>query len=310
MRAALSLRGTEPRSSVALGCAFAVAAVLLFTLEATLAKVIGPQINAAQVTLLRGLVQIAVIVSVFRGGFPAALRTRRPFGHVGRGMLSAVGAVAYFHVFANMPLGIATVIFFSSILFTTALAGPFLAEVVGWRRWCAALVGFAGMVAVVRPGAIPFDLTLAAALFLALNAAAINLTTKDLTRTERTVTMMIWIALTTLAISIPWSLAVWTWPTWTTLWLMVGIAALGMAGQYASITAYRFADASALAPVYYTRIVISGIIGAVMFGEVFDIPTLVGSAAITASALYIAIHEGRAARRIAVSETGDAHRQR
>jgi drug/metabolite transporter (DMT)-like permease len=166
------------------------------------------------------------------------------------------------------------------------------------------------MVAVVRPGAIPFDLTLAAALFLALNAAAINLTTKDLTRTEGTVTMMIWIALTTLAISIPWSLAVWTWPTWTTLWLMVGIAALGMAGQYASITAYRFADASALAPVYYTRIVISGIIGAVMFGEVFDIPTLVGSAAITASALYIAIHEGRAARRIAVSETGDAHRQR
>jgi drug/metabolite transporter (DMT)-like permease len=153
------------------------------------------------------------------------------------------------------------------------------------------------MILVVRPSVIPFDLTLAAALFLALNAAAINLTTKDLTRSESTATMMSWIALTTLAISIPWSLLSWTWPPWTTSLLMVGIALLGMAGQYASITAYRYADASALAPVSYVRIVVSGFIGAVVFGEVFEIPTLVGSAVITGSALYLAVHESKAARR-------------
>jgi drug/metabolite transporter (DMT)-like permease len=296
MRTTLSVAEKTRRTPAALGYVFAGAAVLLFTIEATLAKIIGPEINAAQVTLLRAVVQIAVICMVLRGGFGTALRTERPLGHVWRGALSAVGAVAYFHVFANMPLGIATVIFFSSILFTTALAGPFLAEAVGWPRWCAALVGFAGMILVVRPSVIPFDLTLAAALFLALNAAAINLTTKDLTRSESTATMMSWIALTTLAISIPWSLLSWTWPPWTTSLLMVGIALLGMAGQYASITAYRYADASALAPVSYVRIVVSGLIGAVVFGEVFEVPTLVGSAVITGSALYLAIHESKAAR--------------
>jgi drug/metabolite transporter (DMT)-like permease len=90
-----------------------------------------------------------------------------------------------------MPLGAATVIFFTSVLFTTALAGPLLAERVGRRRWSATLVGFAGILLVVRPDAIPFDVVLFVAFLLALNAAAINLSTKGLTRTEGTVTIMI-----------------------------------------------------------------------------------------------------------------------
>lgn len=179
------------RALILKGYLFAFASVMLFTLEASLAKLIGPEMNPAQVPALRAIVQLAVLAVLVRGRLGSAMRTERIGGHVWRGFLSASGAVAYFYVFTHMPLGAATVIFFTSVLFTTALAGPLLAERVGRRRWSATLVGFAGILLVVRPDAIPFDVVLFVAFLLALNAAAINLSTKGLTRTEGTVTIMI-----------------------------------------------------------------------------------------------------------------------
>jgi drug/metabolite transporter (DMT)-like permease len=164
---------------------------------------------------------------------------------------------------------------------------------VGWRRWCATFVGFGGILLVVRPGALDFDLALIVAFLLALNAAAINLSTKDLTRTESTVTIMLWIGATTLVVLVPWSLLTWTWPTPWVVGLMFLIALVGMIGQYASITAYRYADASGLAPVFYTRIVLSGLIGWWVFGEVVDGLSLLGALLIAGSAVYITVRETR-----------------
>lgn len=278
---------------------FAFLAMIFFTLEATFARLIGPDINAPQVALVRCLVQFGFLALWMRGALHLAFRTTRLWQHVGRGILSAVGSVAYYYVFASLPLATATVVFFGSILFTTMAAGPLLGETVGWRRWSATLVGFAGILIVVRPTTVTFDLPMLVALLLAVNAAAITLATKGLTRTEPTEVIMGYIALTTIVVNLPWSVATWSMPTawiWT-LTLVIGV--VGTLGQWASITSFQGADASGIAQVHYLRIVLAAIIGAWLFAETPDAATIVGAVLVTASALYLTIGETRAAPRAA-----------
>lgn len=272
-------------------------AMLLFTIEAALARTIGPSINAPQVGLVRSAIQVTFLVIWLRGSFRLAFRSARPLMHVTRGMLSAIGIVAYYYVFANLPLATATVIFFGSIVFTTMAAGPLLGEVVGWRRWAASLVGFAGIVVVARPTTIGLDWPVIVALLLAVNGAGISLATKGLTRTEPTATIMGFIALTTTAVNLPWAVATWsTPPAW--VWgvtLVIGIA--GTLGQWCSISSFRGADASGIAPVQYLRIVLSTAIGMAVFGETPDRATILGGLLVTGSALYITLHEAGKKRR-------------
>jgi drug/metabolite transporter (DMT)-like permease len=286
------MRGGAPLSAYLA----AFAAMGLFSMEAALAKAIGPTIDIAQVAAIRALVQFGVLAVWLRGGFAAAWTTDRPGMHVGRGVLSATGTAAYFHVFGNMPFATATVLFFTGILFTTAGAALILRERVGWRRWSATAVGFLGAAIVVRPGAVPVDGTLAVAVFLALNAAAINLATKDLTRTETTPTIMLWIAATTLALALPFVVVTWHAPDALTLAKMVGIGLAGTVGQMLAIRAAREAEVSAIAPVLYLRIVLAGAIGALVFGEILDAPWFLGATLVAGSALYITWREARLAR--------------
>jgi drug/metabolite transporter (DMT)-like permease len=171
-----------------------------------------------------------------------------------------------------------------------------LCESVGWRRWAATIMGFAGVLIVLQPGITAFDWVLLAGFYMAANGAAINLATKGLTRTEPTQTIMIWISMTTLLASLPLAIVTYSVPTTAHLALMIGIGVTGTLGQYASISAYRLADISAIAPVLYVRIVIATVIGYLVFSEAVQPLTVFGAAIVTASALYITIRESRLAR--------------
>ncbi|MHB2165902.1 DMT family transporter [Alsobacter sp. R-9] len=285
-------------------------AMAMFTVEAVLIRLIGPQANAPQLALVRCLIQFAFLALWLRGSFRIAFTSSRPMMHVMRGMLSAVGSVAYFYAFAHLPLATATVIFFGNVIFTTAAAGPLLGETVGWRRWTATIVGFLGILVVVRPTTMTFDVPMLVALFLALNSAGITLATKGLTRTEPTATIMGYIALMTTVVNLPWAVATWDWPSPTIWVLTVAIGVVGTLGQWASISSFRGADASGIAPVQYLRIVFSAIAGAWLFAEMPDAQTVVGAALVTLSALYITIREATLSRRAppasaAASEAGE-----
>ena len=277
--------------------AFAFLAMACFTVEGALARALGPEMNVAQVAVIRSMIQLAAIAAILGPRFRSVLRTDRPAMHVSRGLLSATGTVAYFYVFSTLPLGVATVLFFGSVLVTTLASGPVLGERVGWRRWSATLVGFAGILLVLKPGSIAIGAPLFAALFLAVNAAAINLATKGLTRTESTATIMAWIAAIMLICALPWMFVTWTTPDAVTLALMVGIGLSGTVGQFAMIRAYRGADVSAVAPVLYTRIVLAGLIGWWLFDEPLDGWSVLGGLMVMGGALYITLREARLARR-------------
>ena len=283
--------GTRPRAFL-----WAFAAVLLFSLEAAFARAIGPALDLGQIGVIRSLAQLVFLWFWLGPALPKAFATARPSLHLTRGLLSATGLAAYFYVFAHLPMATATVLVFAGILVTTVAAPAMLKEEVGWRRWAAAIIGFGGVLIVLRPGAQPFEWALVAGFYLAANGAAINIATKGLTRTERTETIMAWIAVTMLAASLPLAVLVFAWPSRGQLGLMLGIGIVGTLGQYASVTAYRQADLSAVAPVLYTRIVIATAIGWFVFGEAVDALTILGAAIVTTSALYITLRESRLAR--------------
>jgi drug/metabolite transporter (DMT)-like permease len=276
--------------------ALAAIAMTLFCVEAALARLIGPDIDVAQVIIVRSIIQLGFLMIWLRFDVKAIYRTDRLSLHLTRGMLNLTGLAAYYYVFATMPIATATVILFSGVLCTALAASVFLREDVGWRRWLATFGGFAGVLLVVRPEATPLNLSLLAGLYLAVNQAGTSLTTKGLTRTEPTHVIMAWIATIMFAAALPVALLWPSVPTSKTVLIAVCVGLFGTIGQLTSVVALRMADVSALAPIHYLRIVLASAIGYWFFAETIDLRTVIGASVVTFSALYITIHESRAAR--------------
>jgi drug/metabolite transporter (DMT)-like permease len=223
-------------------------------------------------------------------------RTNHPWLHLMRGFFSLACWVLYYWSFQRLDLATATVLSFTSVMFVTALAGPILGEVVRWRRWTATIVGFLGVVLVARPFGAGLDPAVFVGLASALFGAGIVLTTKRLSTTEHTDTIMLYIGLVTFTGSLPTGIAHFTLPeAWQALWLVL-MAFIGPAGMQLWIGAFRLADATVIAPIGYTRLLFATAAGALLFDEQPDGWTAAGAVLVVGSALYITQREAVVAR--------------
>lgn len=284
-----------------------VAAGFIFNLETTVVKAIEG-VPLATLVLARALGQLAwTLPALIRD--PTLPRTRALPMQIFRGLLSIVSWYTYYLAFTGLPLATATVLSFTSVLFVTALAGPVLGEKVRWRRWSATLVGFAGVVAIVRPGeagAVALDWPLAAALASAMMGAIIVLTTKTLARTERTGTIMFWIGVVAVAVALPVALPGLAWPGWTNFLLLLLCGICGPFAMHLWINALRMVDASVVAPISYVRLIFAAATGVLLFEEVPDAWLGLGAALIVGSAVYITRREAQVARRRAAPLAANA----
>jgi drug/metabolite transporter (DMT)-like permease len=272
-----------------------VAAAFLFNVETTLVK-FTDGVPVTTIVLARALGQLAWVSPMLARHGWGLLHTRQLPMQALRGGLSLMSWGLYYIGFLYLTLATATVLSFTSVLFITALAGPLLGEQVGRRRWTATLVGFAGVLLVARPGVLPLGWPMAASLLSALFGAGMALTTRHLARTERTGTIMLYIGLFTTAGALPFAWPALAWPGWSNALLLAGMALLGPAGMQLWISALRLADASAIAPVSYVRLVFAAATGLLFFAEVVDAWLLAGAALIVGSAVYIT-RQGAAGRR-------------
>jgi drug/metabolite transporter (DMT)-like permease len=191
-----------------------------------------------------------------------------------------------FTAIVHLPLAEATAISFSRAMFATLLAIIILKEVVDIRRWGATIVGFLGVIVIVRPTAEGVNEYALLALFSASLVACNLIMTKSLSATERPSTIMAYHAgLLTAAYAVP---AWWLWiePTWTEMGFIVGIALLMSIVQYCMIRGYKEAEASAAQPLEYVRLIYAAAIGFVVFAEVPTVWTWSGAALIICSSLY------------------------
>jgi drug/metabolite transporter (DMT)-like permease len=281
--------------------ALTIAAAFLLNIESAIVKLLGHAVPVAMIVAARAVAQIVWVAPTLARHGRRPFRTAKPWLHVLRGLLSVASWGAYYYAFQELPMATATVLSFTSIMWTTALAPLVLGEKVGWRRWSATLVGFAGVLLILRPmpadgGTLPLTLATFAALGSAIGGAGIVLTTKKLAATESTETIMLYIGLVTTAVALPVAVLDWAWlPPLHFLALLV-MAALGVTGMYFWITALRLADASLLSPVNYIRLVFATILGMALFQESPDAATMAGAAMIVASAIYITRREAALAR--------------
>lgn len=246
-----------------------------------------------EVAFFRNLVALLLLSSlVFRYGL-RPFRTSRPGLQVVRGGLNAVAMLMFFYAVSITPLAEVAALSFTAPLFATLLAAVVLGEVVRLRRWTAVMVGFAGTLIVLQPGAGAFSP--GALLIIGSSSiwAAALIVIKVLSRTESSVTITAYMAIVLTPLTFIPAYFVWQWPTTEQILWLVAIGSLGTVAQTTMAQAMKEADASALFPFDFTRLIWGALIGYIAFSEIPGLNTWIGGTVIFASTAYIAWRESK-----------------
>jgi drug/metabolite transporter (DMT)-like permease len=279
------------------GALWILLAALLLTAMGALVKHLGRDIPPVQMVFFRSLVSVAVVMPIMLRGGVSAFYTKRPGWHLLRTLVGTTGMFCVFYAFSHLPLAETVAIVFSRPLFAVWLAMIFLGEAVGWRRISAAIVGFLGVLVMVRPGTAAFDPASLVAVLAAITAGSIAVIIKKMSTTEATSTIILWFSVGSAVITAVPALIEWVPPTPLQWVYLAAIGALGIAGMAALTKGFSTGDTSFVTPFDYSRLIYATAIGFLLFGETPDVWTIVGAAIIVASGYYIARRELAANRR-------------
>jgi drug/metabolite transporter (DMT)-like permease len=281
------------------GILLKIASTLLFTVMSTLVRWFGDDIPVGQVVFFRAFFAIIPVVLIYawRRELAAMVRTKRPFGHLGRGLVGVLGMFLSFAALARIPLADVTAIGFAAPLITVVLAAVFLRERVRIYRWTAVAVGFVGVLVMLSPNLdvarYADGLTSLAAVgaVLALGSAFTSATstiqTRHLTGSETNSAIVFYFSvIAAICGLLTWPLG-WQAPTPGQLAALIVIGALGGLSHLLLTESYRLAPASAVAPFDYTAILWAFLLGYIVFGEVPVAAVFIGTAIVTAAGLFV-----------------------
>ena len=283
----------RPRTIVGIALMLGAMAVLPFL--DVVAKTLGQQgMPILQIVWARlAFGALLTLPFTLRHGGAAAIWPDRPAYHTLRAALLIAATFLFFSALKYLPIADALAIFFVQPLILTAISPLLLREKVGPRRWAAVAVGFIGTLVIIRPGLTEVN----PGTFLALGSGAslavyFAMTRRISGRAPAMVTTfhtgLMGTILTTLAV-----LPLWEPPTpaqWVLLFL---IGVIATAGHYLIVRAYDHAEASLLAPLAYTEMVMATFLGWWFFGDFPDGWTFAGVAILIACATYISVRERR-----------------
>jgi drug/metabolite transporter (DMT)-like permease len=285
----------EARSN---GQAIAIMCIGIFCLvmNDAMAKWFTAHYPPLQIIFVRNLLAMPMIAAILLSiGGRRALQTQNLRIHALRGLLMVGGAYAFFLGLKLLPLAEATSLIFAAPIFITLLSVPLLGEPVGWRRWAAVIVGFVGVLIIVRPGAAAFQ---PASLFVVATAmfyALVMITARWISRAEDVWTMTFYLVLFPMVFSGLLVPLVWQPLETSHLPLFLGMAVFGTLGVMFISQAFRLAPAAIVAPFDYTALIWASLLGWLVWGEIPGLWTYAGAAVIIASGIYIVFRETRRA---------------
>ena len=280
-----------------------LASASLFTFTGVLVKWLGQTLHPFEISFFRALVALTVILPIFArtGGLMAGIKTKIPLLQLTRGVVGSVAMFLGFYAIVALPLAEAQAISFSRNLFLVPLAAFILSEVIGVRRALAAAIGFVGVIIMLRPGMGENSLGLVlsvgalAALGHAFLVALATVLVNIASRYDGPITLMFYTNTVSLAlIAIP-TYFVWQTPSWPEFFMLVAMGLLATISHNCFIRAFALGEASAIAPVDYSRLVFAAIAGWLVFGSIPDIYTILGAAIIVGSSFYIVRREAQQA---------------
>jgi drug/metabolite transporter (DMT)-like permease len=267
--------------------------LIFFTLLDVMAKFASHSVPIIEIVWVRFLGQTALVIAILRPWRDFSLyRTNRPGLQVIRGLGLFGSTLFNFLALHTLRLDQTATISLASVFVIAGLAVPMLGEYVGPRRWAAIVVGFVGVLVVLRPLGGGFDPTMLYSIASMLSYSIYNLLTRKLAPFETTRSLLLYSGLLPTVLLTPMALPVAVWPSETIVVLAVaGTAICGAIGHAFVISALRLAPASLLAPFNYIQLVLMTAAGLIFFGDLPDRYTIAGAAIIVASGLYILYRE-------------------
>jgi drug/metabolite transporter (DMT)-like permease len=221
------------------------------------------------------------------------MRTTRLGMHTLRTCCLIASSVALLTAVTLMPLDEVTAISFTTPLFAVIGAMLFLKEQAGPRRWAALIVGFVGMLIILRPGIEIFEFGALLVIFSALTFAGVILFGKILSATDTAEQLVFYLALIAVPLSFLPALFFWHWPSGEQFLLLFLIAVCSNGNMYGIAQALKAGDASATQPYDFLRLPTTAFVGWFAFGEISDIFTWIGASVIFASTIYITHREAK-----------------
>jgi len=274
------------------GIALVLASTIFLGASDVTAKYLSATLPSIEIAWIRFLVFALIMTPAMLPGSPLyALHTNRRGLHLLRGAALLASSLFFISGLRFLPIAEASATGFVAPLFVTALSIVFLGEKVGLRRWIATGVGLVGVLIILRPGTGAFHPAAFFPLVSALAWACTLIMTRMMSGTERAITTMTYSSIAGLLILSALVPFVWVTPSWYDILFGIFIGVASTAGQWIVVLAFRYADASVLAPFSYTQLVWVSFLGFLIFGEVPDVYTVTGAAFIVASGLYTAHRE-------------------
>ena len=287
----------HPAGETIVGIALVCTAIAVMSGQDAILKWLTGGYATVQILFVRGtVVTLVALAAALRESGHQAWQTSRIGAHLVRGALNFATIFLFVLAIAELPLADAMAIAMAAPLFTLAGSAWLLGEHIGWRRWSACVVGFVGVLIMLRPTGEAFNLAGLYALSAALTYALFIIQTRKLTRTERTGTTMLYSALIVFVASAAVTPLVWQPVRFEDLGLMLGAGVLVGIGHYCFIQGYRHATPATLAPFDFTALVWGTLLGWLIWAELPDATTLTGASLVVASGLYIILREAHLAR--------------
>ena len=276
------------------GLLLMVIGTFLSTTYLVFIRILGRDLPIVEILFLRYVFTLVAIMPwVLRTGVGATFRTKRLGFHGMRGVVVVISTMAWYYGISVVPLAEALALNCLAAIFVTVGAVLFLGETAGVWRWSAVCVGLFGAWIILRPGLQVVSAGSMIILFSALGWGATMLFMKVLSRTEKPITIVVYLYVFSILFSSVPTIFAWVTPTPTQLALFAAIGVLSSVGHMAIAQAFKEGEASAIVPADFTRLAWAAFLGYAVFDEVPDIWTIVGAIVIFASTTLIAYRESR-----------------
>jgi drug/metabolite transporter (DMT)-like permease len=296
------------RQETALGILCLCVGIALFSVQDLILKLVSDRYPLSEVMAFRGAVALPILALLAaRDGGLRSLVTPGTAAMIGRGAVMFFAYAGYCLALPALPIATTVALYFSAPLFITILSFFWLGDPVGWRRWLAVSIGFAGVLVMLRPGAALFDWAGLLALLSGLAYGLSMILARKLGRRETAPAMAFWGNAVFLAGALALALAFgdgrfddgashptlgflwrgWVWPTVVDGALMAGCGVIAALGLTLLTQAYRIADSTAVAPFEYSYILWALFWGWVFFAEWPDLPAWAGTGLILLAGLMV-----------------------
>ena len=289
------------------GIFYLCAGSFIFSFQDVIIKLLSDGYPVHELVFVRGLAATPLLLMMvhYESGF-AALRTDHVWMHVVRSLLMFCSYLFYYLAIAAIPITTAVSLFFTAPLFITVLAVPFLGEKVGYRRWLGVIVGFAGVIIMLRPGQGVFEPAALLALLSAFTYSCSQLLARRLGMTDSASAMAFYSMMVFTYVgglmgvvihasgfspsdhpSLDFLLKPWKMPSGLEFAMLMTIGVISAIGFYLLSQAYRLGEANTVAPFEYTSMLWAVLLTYMVWGAAPDLFTLAGALVIVGAGVYV-----------------------